>query len=294
MNKIVTHGTSNFHTDDVFAVAVLDILLKGDIEVIRTLDKDVINTADFVVDIGLVYDPEKNRFDHHQEGGAGFRDNKIAYSSFGLLWKTYGEKICGSKKIADILDKKLVTIIDADDDGFDLYLEKISGVEPFMLTDVIYSMRPTWKEDDLDIDEVFLKAVAFAKEILLREIKITKDNTEAESLIEEVYKNTKDKRVIIFDKVFLPKELLVIYPEPLFVVYESRNKQMWRVMTIEKRAHLSEVRKNFPESWWGKKSEELAEITGIPDVIFCRNRGIFAGVKSKEGAIKLAELAIKN
>lgn len=289
---IVVHD-GNFHPDDVFSVALLSILLDGKIEVIRTRDEREINKADYVVDVGHIYNPAKNRFDHHQEGGAGFRANKISYSAFGLLWKEYGERVCSSKKVADILDKKLVEAIDADDDGLDVCKENIPGLNPLLLVDVIYSMRPTWKEENLDINKIFLNAVAFAKETLLRGIKITKDNVEAEGLVDEIYKNMEDKRLIIFDKAYLPINLLYKYPEPLFVVYESRNKLIWRVTTVEKHERTYEPRKNFPEIWWGKKGEEFAKISGIEDSLFCRNKGIFVGVKSREGAIKLAKEALK-
>lgn len=33
---------------------------------IRTRDPAVLDTCDVVVDVGGVYDPAKNRFDHHQ------------------------------------------------------------------------------------------------------------------------------------------------------------------------------------------------------------------------------------
>jgi uncharacterized UPF0160 family protein len=72
-----------------------------------------------------------------------------------------------------------------------------------MLVDVIYSMGPTWKEDGLNINKIFLEAVTFAEEILLRQIKITKDDIEAETLMEEIYKNTQDKRVIIFKVIVI-------------------------------------------------------------------------------------------
>ena len=67
---------------------------------------------------------------------------------------------------------------------------------------------------------------------------------------------------------------------------------MWRVTTIEKKEDTYEPRKNFPESWWGKNDGEFAKVSGVEDAVFCRNKGIFAGVKSKEGALKLAELAL--
>ena len=84
--KIVTHS-SGFHTDDVFAVATLLIMLgeNADVEIIRSRDMEVIKTGDYVVDVGGVHDPVTNRFDHHQAGGAGKRENDIPYASFGLV-----------------------------------------------------------------------------------------------------------------------------------------------------------------------------------------------------------------
>ena len=50
----------------------------------------------------------------------------------------------------------------------------------------------------------------------------------------------------------------------------------------------------FPKSWSGKRGEELAEITGVKDAVFCHNDIFFAVAKSKEGAIELAKKAIAN
>ena len=261
---------------------------------LRTRDEKKYSKADFVVDTGFEYDPSRGRFDHHQEGSAGMRNDKVTYSAFGLVWKEYGEKICDSKKVADILDKKLVAVIDADDCGVELCGKLLSEVKPFMLTDAIYAMRPTWKEDFSEIDNIFLKAVEFAKAVLLREIKIIKDITEAESPVDEIYHNTLDKKIIIFAEKYLPVTLLYKYPEPLFIVYKDKDGKGWRVTTIEKDENTYEPRKNFPETWWGKKDEEFIKISGVVDAFFCRNKGIFAGAESMAGAIKLAEAAINH
>src|SRR3990167_8310800 len=87
MKKIVVTHSGNFHTDEVFACAVLSLLNDGNIEVIRSRDSEVWATGDYVVDVGGEYNSERGRFDHHQEGGAGVRPNGIPYSSFGLVWK---------------------------------------------------------------------------------------------------------------------------------------------------------------------------------------------------------------
>jgi uncharacterized UPF0160 family protein len=292
--KIILTHSGSFHPDDVFAVALLSIILKGRIKITRSLEEQFLADADFVLDTGHVYNPDTNRFDHHQEGNAGFRDEKISYSTFGLVWKKYGEQVCGSKKVADILDQKLVQIIDADDCGVMVHKDVFPNIHPFLMTDAIYACRPTWKEDGDKIDEYFVKAVDLAKIILIREIKIAQDNVEAEVLVAEMYKKAKDKRVVVFDdeRYFLPKELLCAYPEPLFAVYKDRMRKMWRIVTIRKEETNLEVRKNFPQAWWGKRDADLVKVTGISDAVFCRNQGIFAGVTSKEGAIRLAELAL--
>ena len=81
--KIITHSGS-FQADDIFAVAIL-LLAVGESEVVRTRDKDQIALADYVVDVGMIYDPAQNRFDHHQPGGAGERPNGIPHASSGLV-----------------------------------------------------------------------------------------------------------------------------------------------------------------------------------------------------------------
>jgi uncharacterized UPF0160 family protein len=80
---IVTHN-GNFHADDVFSIAAFKCIFSS-FKLIRTRDFDIIAKADIVIDVGGEYDPEAGRFDHHQRGGAGERENGIPYSSFGLI-----------------------------------------------------------------------------------------------------------------------------------------------------------------------------------------------------------------
>jgi len=113
---IVTHN-GNFHADDVFSIAALKSIFPS-FNLIRTRDLDVIAKADIVVDVGGEYDAETGRFDHHQRGGAGERENGIPYSSFGLIWQHYGLEICeGNQELVNALDAGLVSNIDAVDCG---------------------------------------------------------------------------------------------------------------------------------------------------------------------------------
>src|SRR3990167_7769204 len=124
--KIITHSGS-FQADDIFAVAIL-LLAVGESEVIRTRDKDQIAAADYVVDVGMVYDPAQNRFDHHQPGGAGERPNGIPYASCGLVWKEFGEMLAGGKEEADLIDTNLMQPLDAHDNGVAIADDRFKGV----------------------------------------------------------------------------------------------------------------------------------------------------------------------
>src|SRR3989344_8466592 len=97
--RIVTHN-GRFHIDELFGIAAVMLAYPGKHQVLRTRDMEVVASADVVIDVGGIYDPSKNRFDHHQEGGAGLRENGVPYSSFGLVWQKFGEQLSGSKDSA--------------------------------------------------------------------------------------------------------------------------------------------------------------------------------------------------
>lgn len=82
--KFITHAGS-FHADDVMATVLLEILYEG-IPLARVAEIDEKDTDAFVYDIGL------GKYDHHQDDKVR-RDNGIAYSSVGLIWRDYGMQI---------------------------------------------------------------------------------------------------------------------------------------------------------------------------------------------------------
>ena len=68
--ELVTHDGS-FHTDDIFACATLSILLenkKEKFKIIRTRNQKIIDSGDYVFDVGVIYNEKLNKFDHHQIG----------------------------------------------------------------------------------------------------------------------------------------------------------------------------------------------------------------------------------
>jgi uncharacterized UPF0160 family protein len=300
IKKLITHDGS-FHADDVFACATLCLILEKNNEqpeIIRTRDEKIIKDGDYVFDVGGIYDKNTNRFDHHQIGGAGRRmvsEGEIAveYASFGLVWEKFGTALTGENKITEILDKRLAAPIDAFDNGLDL-VENKYDITPYYIQHFILSMRPTWREESLSKDEMFLKCVEIAKEILKREIIQAQDAFLAEKMVHTIYKDTKDKRIIVLDKDYPYEYILNNFPEPLFVIYPRSADSFWGVRAVKKTLKTFINRKNFPKLWAGLRDEELVNVTGVPDAIFC-HRGLFLAVaKTKEGAIKLAQIAVES
>lgn len=298
MSKKVIIATHNgvFHSDDVFAVASLLVLLEATpavSTVIRTRDENLIRKADFAVDVGGVYAPDKNRFDHHQIGGAGKRGNKIAYAAFGLVWLKFGGQICGSETVAALVDSNLVIPVDAGDNGVDIYKKTFVGVVPYCVDDYIHNLRPTWQEGMDALDTRFLEAVAMAGQVLKREIAHTKAQIDAAVLVRKAYQAATDKRLIILD-VFYPNEkTLSGFSEPLFSVFPHPDGS-WNVKAIRDDISSFKNRKDLPLDWAGKRDTELARITGVLDAVFCHTGRFMAVAKSKEGAIELAKLALKS
>jgi uncharacterized UPF0160 family protein len=291
--RIITHS-GKCHADDVFAVAALVLLHKQQnlsYEIIRSRDHSVWDSGDYVIDVGGVYDASRNRFDHHQEGRAGARDDGIFYSSFGLIWKSYGETLCGSKDTADIIENKLVEPIDAADNGICITEQKYSHLKPYEIGNVVEAFSLGW-EERRDFDEIFFEILEVAKKILEREIIRAKGMTKAREHIEQAYKDTEDKRLILLDRYYPHRDVLQKYREPLFVIYPT-DDGMWHLKAVPANGASFENRKDLPISWAGKTDGALALATGVSDAIFCHNNLFLAVAKTKEGAMTLAKKAIE-
>ena len=285
--KIITHNGS-FQADDIFAVAIL-LLAVGESEVIRTRDKDQIAAADYVVDVGMVYDPAQNRFDHHQPGGAGERPNGISYASCGLVWKEFGEMLAGGKEEADLIDTNLMQPLDAHDNGVAIADDRFKGVRAYSIVDFFYSFLPSLHESEEELYKIFMELVTFAKDLLVREMNKAKMVIKSETKVKEAFEMSIDKRIIILPEELPWRRVLSEKLEVMFVVY-PRNDGRWGVRAIPDIGYTS--RRSLPAEWAGKTDQDLQEITGVTDAVFC-HRGLFMALaESKEGAIKLAKLAL--
>lgn len=284
--KIVTHS-GHFHADDVLAVATL-LLKFPEAEVIRSREEKEIESADIVVDVGQVYDPRKLRFDHHQKAGAGDRANGIPYASFGLVWKYFGEELAGGVDEAKVVDDKLVSPVDAGDNGLSFSQSSIPGIRQYSLWDYFDSFS-TGGEGMNDFDTGFFAALPQAKGLLEREIRSAKRAVENWKKVESIYDKSGDKKIIVLPQLLNWKRVL-IPTEAVFVIWPKLDG--WSVRGVPDAVHSFDVKKPFPTSWAGLEGETLAAVSGVKDAYFCHRNRWIAGVKSQEGAIELAKKAL--
>ncbi len=295
--KMVTHSGS-FHADDIFACATLSLYLKKKripFSVTRTRDEALIETADYVFDVGGIYDPEKNHFDHHQMGGAGKRENDIPYAAFGLVWKKFGPLLCENQTIVDDIDRRLVQGIDAIDNGISISESLPCGVYDYGLYGIISAHQNTWKEalDDKKQYESFMKLVSFFEGVLAREIEKTKHHLEMLDIIEDCYQKSENKEIIEVPYhvgIGPLSQVLHKYEEVLYVI--ARSNRNWKVIAMRKNPCSFENRKSLPQSWAGKRGEEFQKISGVSDAVFCHNALWMAVAQSRIGAWQLAELSL--
>jgi uncharacterized UPF0160 family protein len=283
---IATHN-GNFHADDVFSVAALKSIYPS-FKLIRTRDLEIIGKADIVIDVGGEYDPAAGRFDHHQRGGAGERENGIPYSSFGLIWQKHGLEICqGNQDVANAVDTGLVSTIDAIDCG---HVEGVS--KGISLSQTISMFNPTWQEDS-HFDACFDEAVDFASRVLARFIASANGGISAKSIVAKAIDNAEDPRVIVLEK-YTPWKTTVhaLSEEALYMIYPSPSGQ-WRIQTVPVEPGSFEDRKPLPKQWAGLSDKALKEVTGIDDAMFCHNGLFIAGAESFESTMKMASIALK-
>ncbi len=290
--KVCVHS-GTFHADDVFAVAILSLFLNAKIKIFRSRDPKVWDTCDYVMDVGKIYDPSKRRFDHHQESFKLVRENGIKYAAAGIVWKEFGEKISGSSEIAKRVDEGLIQAVDAEDNGQELFTPIFEGVKPYTISDLVADFNPTWKEDVHHTLPTFEYLVSVAKRIVERAVKDAHDEISGEEHIQKVYENTEDKRILVLDGEYSWKHYVEQLPEPLFVVKPIYSNNTWYARGVPVLGHKYKIRIDLPESWAGKQDEELQKATGVSDATFCHKGRYLIYAKSKESAIKLAQLAIE-
>jgi uncharacterized UPF0160 family protein len=90
--KLWTHS-GEYHADDIISTVILrELFPKAVIVRDRNVTQQELEDPNVLLyDVGGVYDPALNNFDHHIPGGVPSRDGYL-YSSLGLIWSNYASR----------------------------------------------------------------------------------------------------------------------------------------------------------------------------------------------------------
>lgn len=279
-----THDGS-FHADEVTACSLLLLFDRIDPDKIyRTRDELVLNSCDYVCDVGGIYDPKKRRFDHHQTEYQG------PMSSAGMILLYLKEQNLMEPHLYDYFNKSLIMGVDAHDNG-------TAKLEPGMtsFSQVISNFMPI--EYDVtreQMDAAFKKAVEFALGHLTRLKQRHAYTIECRGRVKQAM--IEGSNVLIF-KESLPWlenffELGGDLHPAQFIIMPSGNH--WKLRGIP--PSLSErmkVRTPLPQKWAGLHEEDLRKASGIKGAVFC-HKGRFISIwETKEDALHALNMILE-
>ena len=308
---IVTHN-GKFHADDAWAVAVLHILFP-EAEIVRTRESAIIEAADFVVDVGGVWDPAAGRFDHHQKGFDGARASGVPYASAGLVWREYGARCVAhlaaqhsghqleedtAQQMAHAIDADIVQYLDLSDVG-----AARNAPGGYGMSAVVSGFNPNWMDEqrlgygaqaEAYRLTQFRKAMAFLTEVIVNSVKYRVGAIAALAQVRQA-QVLENGRLLFLKNAALPWSSVVRkeMPKVLFVLSHSLSEDRYMLHTVPATVDTFDARADLPESWAGLRDADLAAVTGVADAKFCHNGRFIAAAKSYEGAYAMAKQALQ-
>lgn len=286
---VATHD-GTFHADDVVAVALYRLLHKGrrEIRVLRTRNRAVLEKADVWIDVGGEYNTSLNRFDHHMEGGAGYRENGVPYASAGLVWKHCASD--QSEYVRQRLDNAVIQTIDAHDNRYKLERPSVSGARVCTLAHVIQSFCPNWTQRP-DFEQAFQSALLFAEGFLIREI----GRILADEKLERVFREATCHHAsrVLELSCYCPWKDTVrrLWPSIDYVIYPSRSIPGWSLEATYSEG--GQYKRLLPMAWAAKEGPAFVAVSGVEGALFCHNRRFCAKATTREAALELARLALE-
>lgn len=314
---IATHS-GTFHADDVFGVGILMGVFPSH-TLIRTRKQELIDAADYVVDVGGTWDAATGRFDHHQRGFEGARPAHevdgttvpgVGYASAGLVWSAFGTayvKAWANAAGHSLDDAAVAEIVRSIDHSLVQYLDIVDtgqgDVSPgiFGLSSLIAQLNTHWLEEQgLDhtakaalLETRFREAIAITRKFLDHAISKKVAQLRAMDTVRNAPRLL-GGRVLHLQEGGMPWTHVVVneMPDVMFVIYPDSDGNQYQIKTVPVESGSFTARMDLPESWAGLRDGELAAVNGVADSVFCHLNLFIGGARSFEGAVKMAELAL--
>ncbi|CAN0840853.1 MYG1 exonuclease [Linum grandiflorum] len=323
-NKRVGTHNGTFHCDEALGCFMIRLTNKfAGAEIVRTRDPQVLETLDAVLDVGGVYDPSRDRYDHHQRGfeevfGHGF---STKLSSAGLVYKHFGKEIIAKELQVDeehpdvlrlflAIYKSFMEAIDAGDNGISRYdTDKPPRyVNNTHLSSRVGRLNLDWIEPDQSPEkenEAFQRAMALAGSEFLDSLRFhARSWLPARSIVlgclAARFEVDPSGEIMVLTQfcpwklhLFELEEEMKIEPSIKYVLYQDDRSKQWRVQAMAVSPDSFESRKPLPAKWRGLRDADLSNEAEIPACVFVHMSGFIGGNQSYEGALAMAKAALK-
>jgi uncharacterized UPF0160 family protein len=299
ITELVTHS-GGFHADELLSSVVLTRLYP-DATIIRTRDPALTQAAEgrVVYDVGRGYDADAGLFDHHQDP-TPCRDDGRPYSSFGLIWRHFGERYLDALGIAPEwaanvhrgFDENFVVPIDLMDNGA-LDPSVAGPLAGMTLPALLEALKPAFDaRSPQEDDAAFLRALEVARALVEGKVQGMAAKHRAEALVLKAVAEAGASPLLelpaampfrgAVDKAGADHLLFVVHPRDAD----------WALTTIRKSEHTFESRADLPRAWAGLTDGALEAASGVRGAKFCHSARFLAVAESRAAIMAMAERAL--
>ena len=296
---LVAHS-GGFHADELLSSVVLTRLYPQ-ARIVRSRAPEWITPAGdrIIYDVGGAFDPNARIFDHHQRG-APLRDDGQPFSSFGLVWRHYGQDYLRALQVPE---KDVVTLHQSFDQDFVLPIDLMDNgalnpsaagpLADLTLPVLLETLKPVFDDKSPEADDrAFHVALVIARSFVEANLKQDAAKLRAESMVMEAIAAAGESQVLELPMgmPFRPAIVKAGAEHLLFVVHPR--DQDWCLTGIRRVSDSFELRADLPKAWAGLTGQALADVSGVAGATFCHNGRFIAAAATREAALQLAELAV--
>lgn len=299
ITHLVTHS-GGFHADELLSSVVLTRLFPQ-ARLLRTRDVAWLTPAEdrIIYDVGRAYDAEMRIFDHHQRPNP-LREDGQPYSSFGLIWRHYGQAYLRAlsvpdQDLADIhrsLDQGFVLPIDLMDNG--AMDPSVAGpLTSLTLPALLESLKPVFDNRSPDADDrAFDAALQVSRAVFEAAVAGKAAKRRAEAMVMQAIQAAGAGRVLELPQGMPFRSAIEkAGADHLLFVVHPRDSD-WALTGIRLSGDGFAQRADLPAEWAGLTDAALEAATGVKGAKFCHNGRFIAVAETREAILEMARLAV--
>ncbi len=299
ITHLVTHS-GGFHADELLSSVVLTRLFPQ-ARLLRTRDVAWLTPAEdrIIYDVGRAYDAEMRIFDHHQRPNP-LREDGQPYSSFGLIWRHYGQAYLRAlsvpdQDLADIhrsLDQGFVLPIDLMDNG--AMDPSVAGpLTSLTLPALLESLKPVFDNRSPDADDrAFDAALQVSRAVFEAAVAGKAAKRRAEAMVMQAIQAAGAGRVLELPQGMPFRSAIEkAGADHLLFVVHPRDSD-WALTGIRLSGDGFAQRADLPAEWAGLTDAALEAATGVKGAKFCHNGRFIAVAETREAVMEMARLAV--